>query len=35
VLGEWCAEGKVITRDTLIGMTLVCAGIGLCVVSKS
>jgi len=34
VLGEWCAEGKIITRDTWIGMTLVCAGIGLCVWSK-
>ena len=34
VLGEWMAEGKVITRDTWIGMTCVCAGIGLCVASK-
>ena len=35
VLGEYLAEGKVITRDTWVGMTLVCAGIGLCVVSKA
>lgn len=34
VLGEWYAEGKLITRDTWIGMTFVCAGIGLCVYSK-
>ena len=34
VLGEYLAEGKLITRDTWIGMTCVCAGIGLCVVSK-
>lgn len=35
VLGEWCAEGKVITRDTWVGMTLVCGGIALCVISKT
>lgn len=34
VLGEWCAEGKVITRDVWTGMTCVCAGIALCVYSK-
>ena len=34
VLGEWLAEGKVISRDTWIGMTFVCAGIALCVMSK-
>lgn len=35
VLGEWYAEGKLISRDTWIGMILVCVGIGLCVWSKS
>ncbi|KAJ9658749.1 hypothetical protein H2198_003495 [Neophaeococcomyces mojaviensis] len=35
VLGEWGAEGKIITKDTWIGMTLVCAGIALCVISKT
>lgn len=35
VLGEWFAEGKVITRETWIGMVLVLAGIGLCVHSKT
>ncbi|ETN41419.1 uncharacterized protein HMPREF1541_03354 [Cyphellophora europaea CBS 101466] len=34
VLGEYLAEGKLITRDTWIGMTCVCAGIALCVASK-
>lgn len=34
VLGEWYAEGKLITRDTWAGMLLVCAGIALCVYSK-
>lgn len=34
VLGEYLAEGKLINRDTWIGMTCVCAGIALCVVSK-
>jgi hypothetical protein len=35
VLGEWYADGKVISRDTWIGMALVLGGIGLCVQSKS
>lgn len=35
VLGEWYADGKLIERDTWIGMAFVCGGIGLCVVSKS
>ncbi|KAK8168262.1 integral membrane protein [Phyllosticta citrichinensis] len=35
VLGEWWAEGKVISRDTWIGMALVLGGIGLCVHAKS
>ncbi|KAF2202409.1 hypothetical protein GQ43DRAFT_369204 [Delitschia confertaspora ATCC 74209] len=35
VLGEWWAEGKVIGRDTWIGMALVVGGIALCVQSKS
>lgn len=35
VLGEWYADGKLIERDTWIGMIFVCGGIGLCVVSKS
>jgi len=35
VLGEWYAEGKLITKDTLLGMIFVCAGIGLCVWSKT
>lgn len=35
VLGEYIAEGKLITRDTWVGMSLVCGGIALCVVSKS
>ncbi|KAF2493339.1 integral membrane protein [Lophium mytilinum] len=35
VLGEWWAEGKVINRDTWIGMGLVLGGIALCVQSKS
>lgn len=34
VLGEWWAEGKVIGRDTWVGMGCVVAGIGLCVGSK-
>jgi len=34
VLGEYLAEGKLITRDTWVGMALVCTGIGLCVYSK-
>ncbi|KAF2812535.1 uncharacterized protein BDZ99DRAFT_518366 [Mytilinidion resinicola] len=35
VLGEWWAEGKVINKDTWIGMALVLGGIALCVQSKS
>ncbi|KIX00607.1 uncharacterized protein Z518_09672 [Rhinocladiella mackenziei CBS 650.93] len=35
VLGEWYAEGKLISKDTWVGMILVCAGIGLCVWSKT
>ncbi|OCK79926.1 integral membrane protein [Lepidopterella palustris CBS 459.81] len=35
VLGEWWADGKVINRDTWIGMGFVLAGIALCVQSKN
>ncbi|KAL2111997.1 hypothetical protein VUR80DRAFT_8772 [Thermomyces stellatus] len=35
VLGEWWVEGKVISRDTAIGMLLSLGGIALCVQSKS
>jgi uncharacterized membrane protein len=35
VLGEWYVDGKLITRDTWLGMGLVCAGISMCVVSKT
>ncbi|KIW27735.1 uncharacterized protein PV07_07445 [Cladophialophora immunda] len=35
VLGEWYAEGKLISRNTWLGMVLVCGGIGLCVWSKT
>ncbi|EXJ94859.1 hypothetical protein A1O1_03257 [Capronia coronata CBS 617.96] len=35
VLGEWYAEGKLISRNTWVGMTFVCVGIGLCVWSKT
>ncbi|KAF2092164.1 integral membrane protein [Saccharata proteae CBS 121410] len=35
VLGEWWAEGKVITRDTWIGIAFVLGGITLCVHAKS
>ncbi|MCJ1486246.1 hypothetical protein MMC06_006423 [Schaereria dolodes] len=35
VLGEWWAEGKVITKDTWIGMAFVLGGIALCVQSKT
>lgn len=35
VLGEWWAEGKVIGRDTWLGMGCVLGGIALCVSSKS
>ncbi|KFY72612.1 hypothetical protein V499_07255 [Pseudogymnoascus sp. VKM F-103] len=34
VIGDWYVEGKVISRDTWIGMTLSLVGIGLCVQSK-
>ena len=35
VLGEWWAEGKVVTRNTWIGMGMVVLGIGMCVNAKS
>ncbi|USW53864.1 hypothetical protein Slin15195_G071830 [Septoria linicola] len=35
VLGEWWADGKVISRDTWIGMAFVLGGIALCVQSKT
>lgn len=35
VLGEWWAEGKVVTRNTWVGMGMVVAGIGMCVHAKS
>ncbi|KND86662.1 Transmembrane protein, partial [Tolypocladium ophioglossoides CBS 100239] len=35
VLGEWYVEGKVISKDTGIGMALSLAGIALCVHSKT
>ncbi|PGH12614.1 hypothetical protein AJ80_06673 [Polytolypa hystricis UAMH7299] len=35
VLGEWYVEGKVISRETWIGMSLVLGGIALCVHSKA
>ncbi|KAI4212215.1 MAG: hypothetical protein LQ351_005085 [Letrouitia transgressa] len=35
VLGEWWAEGKMISRDTWIGMFCVLGGIALCVQSKN
>ncbi|KAF8461929.1 integral membrane protein [Kalaharituber pfeilii] len=34
VLGEYLAEGKTVSRDTWIGMAMVCGGIALCVQSK-
>lgn len=34
VLGEWWAEGRVISRNTWVGMALVLSGIALCVYSK-
>lgn len=34
VLGDWYVEGKVISRDTWIGMALSLGGIALCVQSK-
>ncbi|KAK2785213.1 hypothetical protein FQN52_008550 [Onygenales sp. PD_12] len=35
VLGEWYVEGKVISRKTWIGMSMVLGGIALCVHSKT
>ncbi|KAF3479913.1 uncharacterized protein GIQ15_06889 [Arthroderma uncinatum] len=35
VLGEWYVEGKVISKETWLGMTLVLGGIALCVHSKT
>ncbi|KAI7716726.1 hypothetical protein KC353_g5166 [Hortaea werneckii] len=35
VLGEWWAEGKVISRDTWIGMMFCLIGVALCVHAKS
>ncbi|KAK4224710.1 hypothetical protein QBC38DRAFT_511563 [Podospora fimiseda] len=35
VLGEWWVEGKVISRDTLVGMMLSVGGIAVCVHSKN
>jgi len=35
VLGEWWADGKVVTRNTWIGMGMVVLGIGMCVNAKS
>ncbi|KAG5982768.1 hypothetical protein E4U55_001374 [Claviceps digitariae] len=35
VLGEWYVEGKVISRDTAVGMVLSLVGIALCVQSKT
>ncbi|MCJ1352563.1 MAG: hypothetical protein MMC33_002547 [Icmadophila ericetorum] len=35
VLGEWWVEGKVIGRDTWVGMAFVLGGIALCVQSKN
>ncbi|KAG5290400.1 integral membrane protein, putative [Histoplasma capsulatum G186AR] len=35
VLGEWCAEGKVISKSTWLGMFMVLGGIALCVHSKT
>ncbi|KAF2154991.1 hypothetical protein K461DRAFT_105670 [Myriangium duriaei CBS 260.36] len=35
VLGEWWAEGKVISKNTWTGMGLVLGGIALCVHSKN
>ncbi|TVY66615.1 Transmembrane protein 234-like protein [Fusarium oxysporum f. sp. cubense] len=34
VLGDWYVDGKVISKDTAIGMALMLVGIGLCVQSK-
>ncbi|KAG5928615.1 hypothetical protein E4U42_000329 [Claviceps africana] len=35
VLGEWYVEGKVISRDTAVGMVFSLVGIALCVQSKA
>ncbi len=35
VLGDWYVDGKIISKDTWLGMAFVCAGIGMCVVSKT
>ncbi|KAK4104466.1 hypothetical protein N658DRAFT_492566 [Parathielavia hyrcaniae] len=35
VIGEWWVEGKVISRDTMLGMVLSVAGIAVCVHSKN
>ncbi|KAK2868007.1 hypothetical protein FQN49_003252 [Arthroderma sp. PD_2] len=35
VLGEWYVEGKVISKETWLGMILVLGGIALCVHSKN
>lgn len=35
VLGDWYVDGKIISKDTWLGMALVCAGIALCVMSKT
>ncbi|EGO60181.1 hypothetical protein NEUTE1DRAFT_143649 [Neurospora tetrasperma FGSC 2508] len=35
VIGEWWVEGKVISRDTMLGMLLCLGGIALCVQSKN
>ncbi|KAK4457207.1 hypothetical protein QBC42DRAFT_279558 [Cladorrhinum samala] len=35
VLGEWYVEGKVISRETMVGMLLSVGGIALCVHSKN
>ncbi|KAL2810397.1 hypothetical protein BJX63DRAFT_423111 [Aspergillus granulosus] len=35
VLGEWYVEGKVIEKETWLGMALVLGGIGICVQSKT
>ncbi len=35
VLGDWYVDGKIISKDTWLGMAFVCAGIALCVISKT
>ncbi|KAK3352018.1 hypothetical protein B0H65DRAFT_459763 [Neurospora tetraspora] len=35
VIGEWWVEGKVISRETMLGMVLCLGGIALCVQSKN